>query len=143
MTGIIKSGIFVGGVEVTSEHIGRKLVVVESTTTHLTEGCSYCIMDVRVDGIYLLDNDEDEDDLYRVIENEVKREFLTFKWKEVVQLPPKLKSTPTSRKKIAKEIKEIHESLQFAIANAEEHGMIVKLEDNDIKISYQPPMEEY
>lgn len=141
---IIKSGVYVEGVEITSEHIGMELIVFESGSDFLTAGCSYPIVKVVEGSFEMLDDDDDIDDLYAVDVYRSKDWGLVFKWAKPTKQPqPTIKSTLTSRKKMAKEIKEAYNNLQLAIANAEKCGMMVVVKDDDIKITYNPPMEEY
>lgn len=141
---IIKSGVYVEDVEITPEHIGMELTVVKSSSRYLTEYCSYPIIKVIEGIIKILDDEDDLEDLYHIDMGDINNVRFIFKWAEPIKQPQTtIKSTLTSRKKMAKEIKEVHNNLQLAIANAEQCGMVVVVSSDDVKITYNPPMEEY
>lgn len=136
--GIIKTGLFIEGVEVTSEHIGKNLKVV--STTHrrwLPVGFVTTIVDV-FESLLVLRNVKGESSWYGVA---ALANNFEFEW---VTLPkPKNSSTKSQRQKLAKAIKEAKVALDSAIQEAEEVGMKVDISNDGVKITFNPPVEEY
>lgn len=138
MTEIIRSGVFVEGVEVTSEHIGMMLEVVETDTDkYLPVGFNTRILDVSSGKVVLLDTDNNEDEPFHMeVHNSIK-----LKWMNLVQ---KVESTQLEREQLAKNIRKQHEKLQKLLKQARQYGMIVDVGmKNEFEISYQEPKEEY
>lgn len=136
--GIVKTGLFIEGVEVTSEHIGKKLEVVSSDNDRwLPEGFVTTVVSVSEYSITLKDTGG-EGSIYEVDKNEIDWEF---KW----TTPPKPQKTSTKpiRQKLAKAIKEAKAALDSAILEAEEVGMVVDISNDCVKITFNPPVEEY
>lgn len=148
MSEIIKSGLFVEGLEVTSEHIGQELNIGENFKDLSTDyKCIITEIDsddcpIRVEnreeGVYI-------DHEWLDIEEQGK--ILHWKWVDrslVEPQKPKQSSTKPTRQKLAKAIKQSVADLQKLIDEADSYGMIVEgISIEDIKVKFYPPMEEY
>lgn len=139
MSYIIKSGVYVDGVEITSEHIGTKLVVLgddygDSKVSVVYQPVGFETSIVRVDSNYFYTEDADGDE--RAVCVDDCYSFAT---------PPKTKqkSSKPQRQKLAKAIREAKNVMDAAIKEAEEVGMMVDITKDSVKITFNPPMEEY
>lgn len=139
MSNIIKSGVYIGNTEVTSEHIGKKVIVLPdedgdsmASNKYQPVGYETTIIEVYDGYFYTEDNDGDL--------REVDADNC-YKW-ATPQKPP-VKSSKPQRQKLAKAIKEARKQLDEAVNNAKEVGMNVSMDGDTIKITYNPPMEEY
>lgn len=137
--GIVKTGYCIDGIEVTSEHIGNKLEVLKSGDHYwLPAGFIATIENVYDNGVIDLLDTGGGDSSYGVDLDAVHWEF---KW---VTLPkPKKPSTKSMRQKLAKAVREAKTVLGNAIKEAEEVGMVVSVSGDGIKITFNPPVEEY
>lgn len=136
---IVKTGRYIDGIEVTSVHIGKKLVVLKSDDDRwLPVGFIATIENVYDNGVIDLLDTGGGDSSYGVVLNDAHWEF---KW----DTPPKLKkaSTKSLRQKLAKAIREAKKVLDNTVKEAEEVGMVVSVSDDGIKITFNPPVEEY
>ena len=144
----IKSGMFIEGVEVTSDHIGQEVNIGENFKCLSTD--YKCII-----------TEIDSDDCPIRVENSDKNGYIDHEWVDKMEQdkvlhwrwvdrslvePPKQKqsSTKPARQKLAKSIKQSVADIQKLIDEAESYGMIVEgLQIEEIKVKFQPPMEEY
>lgn len=139
MSTVIKSGKFIDDVEVTSEHIGKKLEVLKSDEDHwLPVDFITTIKGVHDNGVILLHDTGGADSYYEV---DLESNCWKFKW--VTPHKPKNPSTKPQRQKLAKAIREAKAALDSAIQEAEEVGMVVDVSKDNIKITFNPPVEEY
>lgn len=139
MNVIIKSGRFIDGVEVTSEHIGKKLKVIKSDDHRwLPVDFISTIRAVSSDNIIDLHDTGGGDSHYAIDLNYGSWEF---KW--VNRPKPKKSSAKQQRQKLAKSIREAKSALALLVSEAEEIGMVVSISEDDIKITFNPPREEY
>lgn len=132
---MIKSGMFIEGIEVTDAHVGKGVVVTKSDNSrYLPVGFKTKIHYMYSDCYEVLDNGGDEFS----VDNDQE-----FKW--VTPPTPLPKSTPAQRKKLASAIKVELKALLAAVLAAEEVGIEVDLTGvrEGVKMSFQPPMEEY
>lgn len=138
MTEIIRSGVLVEGVEITSEHIGMMLEVVETDEyTYLPVGFHAKVVDVSNGELHLLDTDDDADSPSTIEINDLVK----LKWISPVQ---KLESVQPEREQLAKSIRKQYKKLQKLLKQAQQYNMIVDVElKNEFEISYQEPKEEY
>lgn len=138
--GIIKTGLFVDGVEITSEHIGDELeVLVSCSDRWLPVGFVTAIVGVSTDGLITLQDVGGEESVYEIDLDDAK--LWKFKW--VTHPKPKKSSTKQQRQKLAKAIREAKAALDLAVSEAEEVGMVVDISKDDVKITFNPPVEEY
>lgn len=142
MSEIIKSGVMIDGIEITSEHIGKKLEVVETESNHwLPVGFIATITGVTESEISLQDIGGPEN-CYE-IENEYINSAAGWEFKWTVEPKPKKTSTKSQRQKLAKAIKEAKKVLDDAVEEAENVGMVVDISKDSVKITFNPPLEEY
>lgn len=129
---VIKTGGFIEGIEVTSEHIGMELKVLGTTNGYrLPEGFITIIEDVKSDGVVVLKDATDVHGTYIV---NLKSDCWSFAWVPI---------TKKQRHVLAKAIREAKAVLDLAIQEAEEVGMVVDISDGNIRITFNPPVEEY
>lgn len=136
----------IGGLEFTEKDVG-KFVVVEETGSErwLPVGFEAEVLTVNKGTIYVLDTDNEKENPYEICAGG----YFKFKWK--TQPAPKKQVSKQQRKKLALKVKEAYTSQQeaneaFNLAEeaCNQAGMDVALNDDDsIKVSYQPPLEEY
>lgn len=145
----IKSGLFIEGVEVTDEHIGKEINIGEDVWDLSTD---YKCVITNVDESYSpvrIDNIGDDGDCveYNWVELDDQKEILHWKWVDrSMVLPPKptQPSSKQQRQKLAKQLKFAIEEVKKQLEELGEYGMIVEGVDiGDVKIKFQPPMEEY
>lgn len=136
---IVKTGLFIEDIEVTSEHIGKKLEVLRSNSDWLPVGFITIIEGISSDGVITLQDTGGEDSYCDVKCSDV--DDWKFKW--VTPPKPKKSSTKPQRRKLAMAVRAAEEVLQHAIQNAEDVGMVVSVSGNGIKITFNPPTEEY
>ena len=152
MTEIIKTGMYIEGVEITSEHIGQKVILDENIYDLDSEAVN--IIDVVGDEVMLhfrvrsLNMSGDSYDWFCPEDLKDVKTVSRWKWadRSIVEGQDKSMevedSSKIERKILAENIRNAEKELQKAIANAEECGMMVSgLQNTTIK--YQPPMEEY
>lgn len=136
--GIIKTGLFVDGVEITSEHIGKKLEVLKSNSDRwLPVGFVAVIVGVD-DNVISLQDRGGASSFYEVGLGDA--DDWKFKW---VTHPKPKKSSKEQRQKLAKAIREAKTVLDTAIKEAEEVGMVVDIFEDCVKITFNPPVEEH
>lgn len=135
---VIKSGLYIEGAEVTSEHLGKKIQVIQSDNERwLPVGFTTTIKGVYSNGVIDLEDTGGEDSCYTVAP---MVECWEFKW--VTPAKPK-KSSKEQRQKLAKSIREAKMVLDTAIKEAEEIGMVVDISNDFVKITFNPPAETY
>lgn len=138
MSEFIKTGFCIDGVEVTSEHIGKKLEVLESDDDdYLPVGFVTVIKAVYESGVLL--QDTSGSDNYYAVDIEWYR--WKFKWATLAE--PKKSGSKRQRQKIAKTIRDAKAALDLAVRAAEEVGMVVNISKDCVKITFNPPAEEY
>lgn len=136
---IVKTGLFIEDIEVTSEHIGKKLEVLRSNSDWLPVGFITIIEGVSSDGVITLQDTGGTDSHYDVECSDV--DDWKFKW--VTPPKPKKSSTKSMRQKLAKAVREAKAILDSTVSEAEEVGMIVDISKDGVKITFNPPVEEY
>lgn len=136
---IIRSGVFIENIEVTSEHIGKRVRVIHDGNKYQPFGFV-----TTIDGVY--DGDFD------ILDNNGHvRGVHTSNQYEWVDHPSKKPepaiyqdSTKQQRQDIADSIRQYKAQLDDALKAAKEMGMTVATcEDGSVKINFQPPLEEY
>lgn len=138
---IIKTGFDIDGVEVTSEHIGNKLKVIKTGNSRwLPVDFIATIEAVYSSGQITLQDTGGVDSHYDV-DLESESDCWEFKW--VAPAKPKKSSTKQQRQKLAKAIREVKAMLDFVVSEAEEVGMVVDISEDGVKITFNPPVEEY
>ena len=146
MTNIIKSGLFIEGVEVTSEHIGQE-VVLHRDVWDLQKDGQNIITAVRGEDFRVSWFEDNSTDFNWVDDCDVDV-ISNWKWKDrsivskTQPTKPHIKTTATQRKKLAKEIREAEKLLKQAIANAQECGIIVS-GYKDLVVEFYPEKEVY
>lgn len=131
----------VEGTEITEEHVGKKLIIVETESReYLPVGFEGEICRVEDDGqVFLFDTAKTEHNgsCYGVSVREYQSDDWKFKLGEGFKARPK--TSITERKRLAKEIRAAKEVLKDAVLAAREVGMVVDGEN----ITYNPPQEKY
>lgn len=136
---IIKTGFDIDGVEVTSEHVGKNLRVIKSSNSHwLPVNFIATIVGVRCNGEIILQDTGGVDSYYDVY---LESDCWGFEW--VTPVKPKKSSTKPMRQKLAKAVREAKAALDLAVSEAEEAGMVVDISKDCVKITFNPPLEEY
>ena len=139
MGAIVKSVYFIDGVEVTSEHIGKKLKIFKSNDNHwLPVGFVTTIVGVRSKSVIDVQDIGGTNSYYTI-----DLDFGCWEFGWVTPVKRKKSSTTQQRQKLAKDIREAKMVLDTAVKEAEEVGMVVDISNDFVKITYNPPAETY
>ena len=139
---IIKTGCCIDGIEVTSEHIGKNLVVLKTyDDQRLPVGFVTTIKNVYGGVVDL----QDAGGEYSCYDVELDSDYWEFEWVEPINLEvlKKEASTKPQRMRIAETIRDAKAALDLAVSAAEEAGMKVSISNDGVKITFNPPVEEY
>lgn len=145
MSKVIKSGVMIEGVEVTSEHVGKNLRIISGYGSYFYKEDTYPIDDVFSGYVYVLDKDKDSVEYYGEGHCDNNTGSIVFGWEKAVKTVSIDASSITSRKKLAKQVQTDLKALLASIDDAEKVGMNLDLTNikEGIKMTFQPPLEEY
>lgn len=144
---IIKSGLFIEGVEVTSDHIGEEIDIVRPWSNFQNPSAStYNIGAVDTDNTFCLRQLTGDKKEYRwVTETTIDRNGAIDHWRWVDRsvVNPHATSTKPQREQLAETIRDAKAALDLAVREAEAAGMKVDISKDGVKITFNPPAEEY